>query len=254
MCSIFALDPIAFTLGPLTVRWYGIVISSCLLLALLLCSAEAKRQRLNPDHLLDILLLCLPLALIGARAWYVIFNWSHYQGTGLLNIIALWKGGSAIQGGLILAFLGMLGYCRHKGLRFAQWADIVSLGVILGQSLGRWANFFNAEAYGPVIPDGSFWSWVPFQVWDGAAWHHPTFFYEFVWDLLVFLLLLRLIRRPHRHGDIFAWYLLGYCLGRGLIELLRQDQLLLAGFPVTVLVCLGGMALGAALLLRPRRK
>lgn len=241
------IDPIAFTIGPLSVRWYGVVISLSLLLSVLLCCREAARQQLDENYILDILLLALPLAILGARAWYVIFHWDMYRGGSLLDLIAIWRGGSAIQGGLILAILTIYLYCRYKGLKFLQIMDIVSLGLILGQSLGRWANFFNAEAYGPVIAEGSFWSWVPFKVWAEGAWHHPTFFYEFLWDLLAFLLLLALMRRLHRYGGVFAGYLILYCLGRGLIEPLRQDKLLLAGLPVTMIVCAAGILAGLLL-------
>ena len=148
-----------------------------------------------------------------------------------------------------MAFLVVYLYCRHKGLRFLQMMDIISLGLILGQSLGRWANFFNAEAYGPVIEEGSSWMWVPFKVWAEGAWHHPTFFYEFVWDLLAFVVLVIVMRRLHRYGGVFAGYLILYCLGRGLIEPLRQDQLQAGGVPVTMIVCAVGIVAGILLLL-----
>ena len=254
MPVFLTIDPIAFTIGPLTVRWYGVVISLCLLLAVLLCIREAKRQQLSEDYILDIFLLALPLAILGARFWYVIFHWDMYKGSSLLDLVAIWRGGSAIQGGLIVAFLVIYLYCRHKGLRFLQMMDIISLGLILGQSLGRWANFFNAEAYGPVIEEGSFWSWVPFKVWAEGAWHHPTFLYEFLWDLLAFVVLWLIMRRLHRYGGIFAGYLILYCLGRALIEPLRQDKLLAGGVPVTMIVCAVGIAAGVLLLLAIRKQ
>ncbi len=254
MPVFLTIDPIAFTVGPLTVRWYGVVISLCLLLSVLLCCYEAKRQQLEEDYILDILLLALPLAILGARAWYVIFHWDMYRGGSLLDLLAIWRGGSAIQGGLIVAFLVVYLYCRHKGLRFLQMMDIISLGLILGQSLGRWANFFNAEAYGPVIEEGSSWMWVPFKVWAEGAWHHPTFFYEFVWDLLAFVVLVIVMRRLHRYGGVFAGYLILYCLGRGLIEPLRQDQLQAGGIPVTMIVCAVGVIAGILLLLYIRKQ
>ena len=145
-------------------------------------------------------------------------------------------------------------YCHKKKQDFFRWADILIPSLALGQAIGRWGNFANAEAYGPVIPAGSFWSWVPLQVVvDGVA-HHPTFLYESVWDLLVFITLMILIRRRHREGQIFAGYLIFYSIGRFFIESLRTDSLMLGSLRVAMLVSVIGILTGAFLLWLLRRR
>lgn len=237
---------VAFRLGPLTVRWYGVIICCSMLLALWVVRQEAKREGLDTDRILDLALLVLPAGVIGARAYYVIMHWPHYS-QNLAEIPMIWKGGLAIHGGILLALLAIWCYCRWKKISFFRWVDMIVLGVVLAQSVGRWGNYVNAELYGPVIEAGSMWSWVPFQVYAEGAYHHPTFFYEFVWDLLGFFLLMWWIRRKHRLGQIFAGYLIFTAVGRFFIELLRTDMLMLFGvrqcYIVCPLMCLVGLGI-----------
>ena len=238
---------VAFQIGPISVHWYGILISFAFALGIYLAYRETLRQRRDPDHLFNILLLLIPAAVIGARAYYVLFQWQWYAAHPE-KILATWEGGLAIHGGVIAGILVILLYCYKKRQDFLLWADILSPSLILGQAIGRWGNFANAEAYGPVISPGSFWSWVPLQVMaDGAA-HHPTFLYESVWNALIFIGLLVLIRRDHRIGYIFASYLIFYSLGRFFIESLRADSLMLGSLRVAMLVSVIGVLAGAFLL------
>lgn len=227
---------VAFKLGPLTVRWYGVIICLSILAAIAVAHQETKRERLNPDELLNLVLLLIPAGVIGARLYYVIMHWPRYA-QNLAEIPMIWKGGLAIHGGILLAVLAIWLYCRHKKMSFLRWADIIVLGVILAQALGRWGNYVNAELYGPVIEEGSVWSWIPFQVFAEGAYHHPTFFYEFLWDLLGFFLLFVLIRRRHRVGSIFGIYLIFASFGRFFIELLRTDMLMLFGVRQCYITC-----------------
>lgn len=244
---------VAFRLGSLTVHWYGVIISAGMCLAIILAYREAERQHQDPDQLVNLLLLLLPSAIIGARLYYVLFRLDYYLAYPD-KIIATWEGGLAIHGGVIFGVLALLLYCHFKRSDFYRWADILVPSLVLGQAIGRWGNFTNQEAYGPVIEPGSFWSWMPFQVYADGAYHHPCFFYESVWDLLVFILLLRLLRRPHRIGGVFASYLIFYSIGRFFIEMLRTDSLMVGPFRTAVLVSALGIVVGSGILYVLTRK
>jgi len=244
---------VAFSVGPLTVRWYGILISCGMALGIYLAYREAIRQHENPDHLFNILLLIIPLAVIGARLYYVLFNWDWYAANPG-QIFTIWKGGLAIHGGVIAGILVLVFYCRGKKLDFFRWTDILIPSLILGQAIGRWGNFANHEAYGSVIEPGSFWSWVPLQVYVDGAYHHPTFLYESIWDFALFIFLIWFIRKPHRVGAVFSYYLIFYSLARFFIEGLRTDSLMLGELRVAQLISLLGIGLGLAALYFIRKK
>lgn len=244
---------VAFTVGPLTVRWYGILISCGMALGIYIAYREVVRQHENPDHLFNILLLLIPSAVVGARLYYVIFNWDWYA-ADLAQIFATWKGGLAIHGAVLAGILVLIFYCRGKKLYFFRWTDILAPSLILGQAIGRWGNFANREAYGSVIEEGSFWSWVPLQVYADGVYHHPTFLYESIWNFALFIFLLWFIRRPHRIGSVFSFYLIFYSLARFFIEGLRTDSLMLGEFRVARLISLLGVATGLAILYFIRKK
>ena len=248
--TIFA---VAFSIGSLNVRWYGIIIACAMALGIFLACQEAKRQHQNTDHLLNMLLIMIPCAVVGARLYYVLFNWDQYAGS-FIDIISVWHGGLAIHGGIIAGTLAVLIYCRVKKTDFFRWADIVTPSLVLGQAIGRWGNFANHEAFGPVIEDGSFWSWVPLQVFSDGAYHHPTFLYESVWDLLIFIALMILIRKRHKIGQVFASYLILYSIGRFFIEALRTDSLMLGVLKMAQMVSLAGIALGIMILICLRKR
>lgn len=235
---------VAFEIGPLTVRWYGVIICGAMLLGMFLALKETKRQHLNPDDLLNLFIMIIPLALIGARAYYVLVRWDYY-GANPSEIIKIWHGGSVIFGGIILCLIGILVYCHIKKQSFFQWVDIIAPELALGQCIGRWGNYVNAEAYGSVIESGSFWSWVPFQVYADGAYHHPLFLYESICDGLIFIMLMVLIHKRHRYGNIFALYLVSYGVVRFFLEFLRQDLLLIgsvrAAHIASVLFILAGL-------------
>ncbi len=218
-----SIDPIAFTIGPLSVTWYGILIASAVLIGMFLALREAKRQGIDPDTFLNILVVCLPLAFVGARVYYVVFNWGYYS-ENLAEIPATWHGGLAIHGGLLFAFIG--GYFMFKKYRLSFWqgADIAAPSVVLGQAIGRWGNLINQEAYGyPVDPEK-----IPWAMYIDGAYRHPTFLYESLWNVAVFAFLLWLRRkRGLKNGDVFLCYVLLYSVGRFMIEGLRTDSLML---------------------------
>lgn len=241
------MEPIAFQLGPLTVRWYGILISAAFAIGLFLALRESEVQNLDSDHLFNAVLLGGIFGIIGARAYYVLFNWSYYKNYPR-EIVAIWHGGLAIHGGLIGAILVAVLYTKRKRLSFWKLADITAPSLILGQAIGRWGNFFNQEAYG--YPTN-----LPWAMYIDGAYRHPTFLYEFIWDLLVFVFLLWFRRRKGiREGETFLTYLIGYSLGRFFIEGLRTDSLMLGHLRVAQLVSIIAIVLSIFIVYYRRKK
>lgn len=217
------INPVAFELGPLEIRWYGILIASAVLIGTVLAMREVERQHINQDHFLNILLAAIPAAFIGARLYYVIFNWEYYSSYPR-DIVAIWEGGLAIHGGLIAAFLVSFFLVKKYNISFWQSADIAAPSIVLGQAIGRWGNFINQEAYGYAVdPDK-----IPWAMYIDGAYRHPTFLYESIWNLGIFIFLLWLRRRVTiKQGDIFLSYILLYSAGRFVIESFRTDSLML---------------------------
>lgn len=181
---------------------------------------ETRRQGIDEDTFLNLILIGAPLGWLGARLYYVIFNWGYYS-QHLIEIPKIWEGGLAIHGGISAAIVVGLWYSRRHNLNFWQIADIAAPPFILGQSIGRWGNFFNQEAYGYPTD-------LPWAMYIAGEWRHPTFLYESIWNFLVFLFLLRLRRHPKiKPGDVFITYLGLYSVGRFIVEGFRTDSLML---------------------------
>jgi phosphatidylglycerol:prolipoprotein diacylglycerol transferase len=235
------MNPIALQLGSLRIYWYGLIITSAIVIATLLAMGEAKRQKLDPDHILNLVIVAVPAAFVGARLYYVVFEWERYAGNWL-EIVAVWHGGLAIHGGLLGGLLAGIFYVRKQKLSFWQLADIAAPSIILGQAIGRWGNFFNQEAHGGVV-SREFISRFPQFIQDGmyiqGQYYHPTFLYESIWNFSVFLFLLWYRRKPVEYrGRVFFAYLALYSLGRFFIEGLRTDSLMLGPFRIAQLVSL----------------
>jgi phosphatidylglycerol:prolipoprotein diacylglycerol transferase len=251
------LDPIAIQLGPISVYWYGIIMGSAVFLGLLLATREAKKQGLNPDIFVDLILWGVPFSIIGARTYYVILEWDHY-GKNPGDIIAVWEGGLAIHGALIAATLTGIVFARVKKISFWQLADIAAPSLILGQAIGRWGNFMNQEAHGGPVSEAfisMFPQFIQTQMFIDGQFYHPTFLYESLWNLLVLAILLVLRRQNWiKRGEVFLSYLMMYSVGRFFIEGMRTDSLMLtdtirmAQF-ISILIIIG-----AALLIFWRRK
>lgn len=230
----FIIDPTAFTIFGIPIYWYGIIISTGFLLAILLTTYEAKRVGLDPEIIMDIALFGTPAAIIGARLYYVVFNWSAYK-DNLSEIFAIRHGGLAIYGAIIAALITTVIYCKVKKINIWRVFDIGVLGLIIAQAIGRWGNFVNQEAYGEQtnLP----WRMEVFDVQTQSRIAvHPTFLYESLWNVVGFLFLIWYRKRKKFHGEIFLFYTLWYGLGRFWIEGLRTDSLYLGNFRVSQIV------------------
>jgi len=244
-------DPVAFSIGSHPIYWYGILIAVAILLGTFLVLREAEKLKLNQDHVLNIILLVIPAAFIGARLYYVLFNWSDYS-QNLTEIFAVWHGGLAIHGGLLCGFLA--GYLLLRKYRINIWQafDIAAPSIILGQAIGRWGNFFNQEAYGYEVDPST----LPWAMYIDGAYRHPTFLYESLWNVGVFIFLLWLRRRKWIHrGDVFLFYIVLYSAGRVIIEGFRTDSLMLtANLRVAQVVSAIAIVIGSGLLYYRHRK
>jgi phosphatidylglycerol:prolipoprotein diacylglycerol transferase len=230
--------PMLVELGPLAIRWYGLLIALAVLLGLVISSRLARRRGFENGLISDLLPLLVLAAVVGARAYYVLFEWRQYR-LNWLEALQIWRGGIAIHGALIGGVLAVIGFCRWRRLSFWSLMDVLVPSVALGQAIGRWGNFFNSEAFG--LPTNLPWKlWIPVASrpsgYLGTMWFHPTFLYESLWDLGLFLILLLLVlrRRPDGqawlpNGAVTCVYALVYSLGRFWIEALRLDPLCLWG-------------------------
>lgn len=246
--------PIVVEIGPITIRWYGLLIASAVLIGVTLSQYLAKRRNVNPDLLSDLSIWLVLGAIPAARIYYVLFQWSEYA-QHPERIIAIWQGGIAIHGAILGGTMAALIFARLKRVSFWQLADLVAPSLILGQAIGRWGNFFNSEAFGR--PTNLPWKlYIPIErrppELANFEYFHPTFLYESIWDLMVFGVLMTLFFRgltgkPRlRIGTLFMVYLASYSLGRFWIEGLRTDSLMLGPLRIAQVVSLTGIALGLA--------
>ncbi|KRL38873.1 prolipoprotein diacylglyceryl transferase [Liquorilactobacillus uvarum] len=247
------LNPIAFTLGPIEIHWYGIIIASAVVLAVYLSVKEGKKRGIAEDNIYDMLLWALPFSIISARIYYVVFQWNYYS-NHLSEIYRIWDGGIAIYGALIGALITVIVFCRKRKIPSFLMLDVIAPTVIMAQGIGRWGNFMNQEAYGAVtslaflqklrIP-----SFIIQQMNIHGAYRQPTFLYESLWDLTGFVVLLCLRQRVHlfKRGEVFFSYVIWYSFGRFFIEQMRTDSLMLGALRVSqwlsVLLFIGVIAL-----------
>ena len=254
------------------IAFFGITIAAAMLAGLWIAMRTAKKTGQNPDLYFDMGMLAIFCALIGARAYYVVFAWENYK-NNLLEIFNLRHGGLAIYGGVIGGAVAVYMFARMKKQKFLQLADTASVGLVLGQIIGRWGNFFNREAFGGYT-DNLFAMQLPLDAvysWDatpemmenlrtaGGVQYiqvHPTFLYESLWNLMVLVLLAVYTKRKKFDGEVFCLYLLGYGLGRAWIEGLRTDQLWIPGteIPVSQVLAVVLVVVSAAIITVKRRK
>jgi phosphatidylglycerol:prolipoprotein diacylglycerol transferase len=250
------LDPILFEFGPIRVHWYGAIMASMFVIGTLLALRFAKKENIDADHILSMVYYIIPLAIIGARTYYVILEWDQYR-DNIANAFAIWHGGLAIHGGLIGGFLGGWLYLRKHNLPFYKLADIFIPSVILGQAIGRWGNFFNQEAHGGEVSEAfmdRFPDFIKNQMYIDGAYYHPTFLYESVWDLFVFGILLLLRKYKKFDGQVLAAYFILYSIGRFFVEGLRTDSLMIGPLRMAQVVSIALIIVGIALWFIRRRR
>lgn len=255
------INRLAFSLGPLKVYWYGIVICLGIILGFSVAYYRMKKIGISADDIADIALICVPSAIVGARLYYVLAELESYN--SFYEMIAVWNGGLAIYGGVIAGALSFVLVCRYKKRNILQMCDCASPGLILGQIIGRWGNFFNAEAYG--VADSydflgkkfdimSFSEKNPLRMTIDGMLVHPTFLYELLWNLVGFALMNIFFKKKAFDGEVLLWYLTWYGLGRCVIEGLRGDSLYAGSIRVSQLLALICFVAGLAAIIVLRVK
>lgn len=236
-CDAPSLDRVFIQLGSLPIYWYGVIIATGAFLGLYIAMREADRIGLKKDLFVDLVVFAIPISILFARIYYVIFEWERYVGEPWWKIFAIRDGGIAIHGALIGAVLTAIVFARVKKIPFWQLADVAAPSLILGQAIGRWGNFMNQEAHGgPIMSQNvidTHYSLLPDFIMDqmciGGTYYYPTFLYESLWNIVVLVLLLWLRRRNPIRGTVFLTYLAAYSVGRFFIEGMRTDSLYIVG-------------------------
>ena len=243
------MDRVMFSVGPISVYWYSFFIIMAVIIGYNMVINYSKKINYRTSAVIDMVLGLVASAIIGARVYYVIFNFDAYR-DDLFEILMIWNGGLAIYGAIIGGVLYSLYYCKKKELNFIKLLDIFSLPLLLGQAIGRWGNFFNGEAYGGETTYEVLKSmFIPEFIIEGmfidGSYRLPTFLYESLWCLLGVIILFFIRRRDMQiNGRQISFYLIWYGIGRFFIEGLRSDSLYLGDFRISQIVSLGLILIG----------
>ena len=242
------MDPVAFNIGDFSIRWYGILIGLGVLVGMFLAYYNAKKLKIDFDIILDGFLIAFPCAIIGARAYYVFFEFDSFR-NNISSIFNLRTGGLAIHGGLIGAFISIMIYCKVKNIKMLKYLDIAAPSIILAQAIGRWGNFMNGEAHGDKVTYefiSKFPRFIQKGMYIDGYYYNPTFFYESLWNLFVFILLMVILykKRKNEDGVVISSYLILYSLGRLFIEQLRTDSLMIGNIRVAQFMSIMGISIG----------
>lgn len=240
------MDPIAFSIFGIDIRWYGILIASSVIIGTVLALREAKKHGIEEETILDLLLFGVPGSLIGARAYYVIFSWDFYKNNPI-QILNFRGGGLAIHGAIIAAVIITIVFCKYRDLKFWTIADIAAPSLILGQAIGRWGNYLNKEAHGGPTD-------LPWGIMIKGVKVHPTFLYESIWNFLVFVFLYWYQKKSETKGEIFLLYLILYSFARFFIEHLRTDSLMWGPMRVAQLISFIIIVVSSILLYKKKKQ
>ena len=250
------INPVAIRLGPFSIRWYAICIVSGMLLAVYLAMKEAPRKNIKSDDILDFILMAFPLSIVGARIYYVIFEWAYYS-KHPVEIIAIWNGGIAIYGGLITGAILLVIFSYRRLIYPIDFLDIAAPGVMIAQAIGRWGNFINQEAYGRAVKNLNYVpNFIKNQMYIDGAYRVPTFLYESLWNFLGFVIIMSIRHRPRtlKQGEVACFYLVWYGCGRFIIEGMRTDSLYLAGLRVSQWLSVILVIIGIVMIIYRRRE
>ena len=252
------MNPTAFQIGSFEVRWYGVLIAFGVIVAMLLASYNCKKKDVDFDIILDGFFVAFPTAIIGARMYYVAFEFENYK-ENLIDVFKIRQGGLAIHGGLIGAFLAVFIFAKIKKISILKYIDIAAPSIILAQSIGRWGNFMNGEAHGGEVTYkfiSKFPNFIQKGMNIGGMYYHPTFLYESIWNLIVCVILLVILykKRDNNDGIVIASYMILYSLGRVFIEGLRTDSLMLGNIRVAQLISIAGIVAGIAFIVYVKNK
>ncbi|MDQ0206720.1 prolipoprotein diacylglyceryl transferase [Alkalicoccobacillus murimartini] len=255
--TIQALDRVMIELGPITIYWYGAIIGLGVLLGYLLASRESKKRGLPKDIFADLLLFALPIAIISARIYYVIFRWDQFADDPI-RVFYIWEGGIAIHGALIGSVITAIIFAKKRGISFWKLADVAAPSILLGQAIGRWGNFMNQEVYGSEVTreflEGlQLPTFIIDQMYIQGTYYHPTFLYESILSFLGVVLLLWLRRVNLREGELFLGYVIWYSVARFFIEGIRLDYLLIGDVLRVAQLLSAVLVLGAIALIFYRR-
>lgn len=249
------MNRVALDLGFIQIYWYSIMILIGILAALLVIYKEVKKQNINVDFFTNLAFYSIIIGIICARIYYVLFNFDYYS-NNLLEIFEIWNGGLAIHGAIIGGGLFALIYCYKYKVNFYRVFDICVVGLIIAQAIGRWGNFFNQEAYGMLTTkEALFRMGIPEFIVNGmfinGEYYHPTFLYESIWNIIGFvgLILVRLLYKKLKTGQLTGIYLIWYSLGRLVIESMRMDSLMLGNIKVAQLVSIVFIIVGILLVI-----
>lgn len=256
--QITPLDPVAIQIGNFSIKWYGIIIALGVVVALLLALREATKRHFDKELFVDLLIWAIPISIICARIYYVIFQWDFYK-ENPSEIIKIWHGGIAIYGALIGAVGTAIIFSRIKKISFFQLADIAAPSLLIAQAIGRWGNFMNQEAHGAEttrsfleslhLPD-----FIINQMYIDGVYYQPTFLYESLWNVLGFVVLLILRRTKIRRGELFLSYVIWYSFGRFFIEGMRTDSLMWGDFRVSQVLAVILIVVSAGIMIYRRLK
>ena len=248
------MNPILINIGFIEIRWYSVLVLSSFVIGYFLVAQRCKKKGYSLTVISDMCFYLVIVSILGARLYYCLFNLDYY-GKNLLDIFKIWEGGLAIHGGIITGLVFLLFYTKRKRLNLLELLDIIAPALVIGQCIGRWGNFFNSEAFGPVTTLSTLKKlYIPNFIIEGmyidGSYHHPTFFYESIGCLIIFIILL-LIRNKSKDGQVVGIYFVLYGIVRFLIESLRTDSLMIFNFKVAQVVSIILILIGLYLLIKP---
>ncbi|MDU4752895.1 MAG: prolipoprotein diacylglyceryl transferase [Clostridium butyricum] len=252
------MNPVAFNIGNFEIRWYGILIVLGIFIGMFIAYYNSNKLNLDFEKIIDGFLVAFPCAIVGARAYYVFFEFDNFK-NNIWSIFNLRTGGLAIHGGLIGALIGTIIYCKFKKIEMMKYLDVVAPSLILAQAIGRWGNFMNGEAHGDVV-SYEFISKFPEFIQKGmyldGHYYNPTFLYESMWNLIIFLILMIILhkKKSNENGVVIASYAVLYSVGRLFIESLRTDSLMIGNIRIAQFMSILGVVIGITYIIYVKSK